>query len=186
MSKLAQAFKELCAVCRPRPDQDEAVLMAAASRLWKVLGEYPEPVALAALDLWPRRSEWFPTERELRDLLEELASKAAIDAAARGRIADGRYLEPVGKTHVFVERVRKLRGDDYCKSWLAGGITCLFSADTVFTTGIGVERLNRDVRAIIDATGVTVRRSATASRMLADYCDKRELKFDPGGGRRKR
>jgi hypothetical protein len=184
MSALSEAFKELCAVCRPRPDQDESVLMAAASRLWKVLGEFPEPVAQTALDLWPRRSEWFPTEFELRSLLEEIASNAAREAQARGSVGGGKYREPVGNTVAFVEEVRKLRGPDYCKSWLAGGITCLFSANIVYTTGIGADRLDKDVGALAAQLGVKIVHDKECSEMLARYCNERQLSFDPKGRRR--
>lgn len=181
MSALTEAFKELCAVCRPRPDQDESVLMSAASRLWKVLGEYPEPIALTALDTWPRRSEWFPTEKELRGLLDEIAAEAAREAAARGHAGDGRYKQPVGNTVLFVEEVRKLRGPDYVKSWLAGGITCMFTANHVYTTNIGADRLSKDVGALAEQMGVKIIFDRACSEMLARYCDERGLVFGGKG-----
>lgn len=179
MTKLSDAFKEMCAVCRVRPDLAAGSIEDAARRLWSVLGEYPEAVALTALDLWPRRSEWFPAERELRDLLEEIASKAAQDAAARGSIGGGFYKQPVGNTVPFVNRVRDMRGDGYCKSWLAGGITCLFTANQIRTTGIGFDRLNKDVGPLAKEMGITILFDQECSDMLAEYCDRNSLKHDP-------
>lgn len=185
MTTLTQAFRELCGVTRARPDQSEAGIAAMAERLFKVLGEYPEPVALTALDIWPRRSEWFPTEKELRDLLEEIAANAAREAAARGKVGGGRYNSPVGNTVRFVERVREIRGADYVKSWLAGGVTAQFSANHVYTTGIGYDRLTKDCHGIAEACGVLIYRDPDVSKMLADYCDRNGLKFDEPKRRRK-
>jgi hypothetical protein len=184
LSKLAEAFKELCAVSRVRPDLAAGSIEDAARRLWRVLGEYPEAVALTALDVWPRRSEWFPAEKELRGLLEEIASNAAREAQARGAVGGGKYRQPVGNTVGFVEEVRRLRGADYCKSWLAGGITCLFSANIVYTTSIGADRLDKDVGALAAQLGVKIVRDKECSEMLARYCDERQLSFEPKGRRR--
>lgn len=175
---LPDAFRELCAVCRPRPDLNDGGMEAAASRLFKALNEYPETVAMTALDMWPRRSEWFPTEKELRDLCEEIASQAAIEAAARGSVGGGLYNYPVGNTVPFVREVTKLRGEDYAKSWLAGGITCLFSANTIHTTRIGEERLNRDFGLLAQHMGIEIERDDTCSKMLAAYCDQNNLRFE--------
>lgn len=184
MSKLSDAFAELCGICRPRPDQDEAGLEATARGLWKVLGEYPEPVALAALDLWPRRSEWFPTGKELRDLLNQVSAEARISAEERGHVGGGRFHSPVGKTFTFAERVRDVRGDGYVKSWLRGGVTCQFANAKVYTTRIGEERLSKDVGAIAEQCGVEIIHDPDVSKMLSDYCDRHELKFDEPRRRR--
>ena len=144
MTNLSDAFKELCAVSRVRPDLAAGSIEDAARRLWKVLGEYPAPVAMAALDIWPRRSEWFPAEKELRDLLEEVAAEAAKEAVAREHVGGGRYNSPVGNTVLFVDRVRTLRGDAYVKSWLAGGITAQFTCNHVYLTGVGFDRLTKE------------------------------------------
>jgi hypothetical protein len=183
VTKLAEAFKELCAVCRVRPDLAAGGIEDAGRRLWRVLGEYPEAVALEALDQWPRQSDWFPTEKELRGLLDQLASAAAIEAAQRGEAPDGSYLYPVGRTLAFVERAKRLYGEDYCKSWLAGGITCIFTDDKIFTTGVGFERLHHDLGAAAREAGVEIFSSAAASAMLAQHCDTRGLKFEPKKGR---
>lgn len=183
MSALSKAFKELCGVCRPRSDQDMSNMEATVSRLWRVFGEYPEAVAVTATDLWPRRSDFFPTEKELRALLDEVAAQAAIDAAARQHVGGGRYNQPVGNTVEFVQRVTHLRGADYVKSWLAGGITAQFSANVVYLTGIGFERLSKDVGALADQCGVRLVRDKDVSEMLKRYCDQNGLKFPPKGKR---
>lgn len=183
MSKLADAFKELCAVCRVRPDLAAGSIEDAARRMWRVLGEYPEPVAITALDVWPRRSEWFPSERELRDLLEEIASNAAREAESRGSTGSGLYKHPVGNTVAFVREVERIRGVDYCKSWLAGGITCLFTANQVRTTGVGEDRLRRDVGDLAKLMAIEILEDTDCSQMLRDYCDRNELKFEQKRGR---
>lgn len=186
MSKLTDAFKELCGVTRVRPEQAESGVEAMTRRVFKVLGEFPEPVALTALDLWPRRSEWFPTEKELRDLLEEVSAEAEREAMARGKTDGGLYRQPVGTTMQFVERVRAVRGEGYCKSWLAGGITCFFSNTRIFTTRIGVERLSRDFGALAEEMGVEIRYSEDAAAALRRYCDDRGLVFEAPAKRRGR
>lgn len=184
MSKLSDAFEELTQVCRIRPGQFEGDIAALARRVFKALGEYPEPVALAALDIWPRRSEWFPTEKELRDLLEEIQSEAEREAASRGQAGDGTYRGPVGNTALFVQKVEVERGADYVKSWLAGGINCLFTTTTIYTTSIGEERLGKDCAALIKLCGVKIRHSRECSKMLAAYCEKKSLTFEPKRVRR--
>lgn len=171
MSKLSEAFAELCAVCRPRPDQDMATLEAAGRRLWKVLGEFAEPIALATVDLWPRRSEWFPTEKELRALLEEVQAEAARDAAMRGQMPSGRYRDPVGNTAALYDHVRKARGHAYCRSWLAPGISAQFTANIVFVPQNLVHRVRDDIGALAFEHGVQIHPCAEVSRMLRDYCD---------------
>lgn len=184
MSKLTDAFEELTQVCRIRPGQFEGDIAALARRVFKALGEYPEPIALTALDMWPRQSEWFPTEKELRDLLEEIQSEAEREAAARGQATDGTYHGPVGNTALFVEKVQAERGADYVKSWLAGGINCLFTTSTIYTTNIGVERLSKDCAALIKLCGVKIRHSPACSKSLAAYCEKHSLTYEPKRSRR--
>lgn len=184
MSKLSDAFAELCGICRPRPDQDEAGLEATARGLWKVLGEHPESIALAALDLWPRRSEWFPTAFELRALLDQVSAESRQAAIQRGHVGGGRFNAPVGATVTFFERVRTVFGDGYVKSWLRGGVTCQFANAKIYTTRIGEERLRKDVGSIAEACGVEIIHDPDVSAMLARYCDENALKFDEPRRRR--
>lgn len=181
---MKNAFRELTQVCRTRPGQAEGDIAAMASRLFKVLGEYGEPVALTALDMWPRKSEWFPTEKELRDLCEDIASQAAIDAASRGKCEEGVYRGPVGNTVMFVDAVRDTMGEAYVRSWLSGGINCLFGNDTIYTTPTGMQRLVRDCFSLMGQCGVQVKTSLRVTAMLAEYCDGRELEFEPKRVRR--
>jgi len=168
--KLADAFQELTQVCRPRPDQNEGNIEAGARRLFKMLSEYPEGLALEALDQWPRQSEWFPTEFELRKLCDELLAEATRKEVAGGYVGGGRYHKPDGMVFQFVERVRDARGDGYVKSWLAGGITCQFAHNKIYTTGIGHDRLNRDFGILAYDLGVAIIEDAECSKMLRDYC----------------
>lgn len=79
----------------------------------------------------------------------------------------------------FANRCRTVMGEPWCKSWLAGGITCMFSADTVYTTKVGAERIQRECWALLQESGVNVIAHPDASAMLAQYCDRRELQFEP-------
>ena len=178
MSKLTDAFEELTQVCRIRPGQFEGDIAALARRVFKALGEYPEPVALTALDMWPRQSEWFPTEKELRDLLDAIKAESEREAAARGIGREGTYHSPTGASADFVDRVRRVHGGDYVKSWMAGGINCLFADKNIYVTSSAFDRLHRDCAFIAQAAGVTIVRSKQAEAMLAKYCDDREITFE--------
>lgn len=181
MSKaIGMGLAELTQVTRPRPGQDEAGIEAGVRRLFAALKEYSEDVALWALDAWPRHSEWFPTEHELRVFCDRrMCEIAREEAAKRGEAKGGRFLEPVGKTAYFASRAFVVMGEPWCKSWLAGGITCMFSNDTIYTTSIGCERINRDCDLLLREAGVRVIESKDASKMLADYCDRNQLSFEP-------
>jgi len=183
--KLSEAFRQLCAVVRPRADM-AANMEAAAARLYIVLSEYPEAVALKALDQWPRKSEWFPTEFELRGLCEEIANDNAREEAqaSEAYVGGGRYNRPDGMVFQFVERVRGMRGDGYCKSWLAGGITCQFGHNRIYTTGLGERKLHEDFGDLARELGVAIIAEKAMSEMLARYCDERGLEFKPRGGRK--
>lgn len=174
---IAHALAELTQVTRPRPGQDEAGIEAGVRRLIAALKEFPDDVALWALDYWPRQSEWFPTEHELRAVCDLRVSSLARAEAAKGGERSGRFLEPSGKTAYFVHRAREVHGEPFCKSWLAGGITCSFSNDTVYTTSVGADRLRKQCWAELQEAGVNVIESKDASKMLADYCDRHDLKL---------
>jgi hypothetical protein len=166
---LANAFNELCAVCRPRPDQDEEIMQAGARRLWKVLTEYREEVAIQALDAWPKHSEWFPTEKELRSLLDRLK----LDAATTGDTTrPDRFARPVGRTKNFFDRVSEVRGKAYANSWLRGGVTAEFSANYVFVTEPGHDRLWRDCENLIRETGVAIVIDPEVGQLIIDYMEK--------------
>lgn len=177
MSK-ADAFNEMCAVCRPRPDQDEGMLEAAARRLWSVLGEYPEPVAIAAMNDWPRTSEWFPTEKELRGLLDTLRLK--MGKTSSDGTGKGRSQHPVGMTKQFWERVADVRGEAYAMSWLRGGVTAEFTTNNVFVNQVGHDRLWRDCEELIRETGVAIVPDKDVERLLTDYIERNKIgQFEP-------
>lgn len=184
MTKLSEAFKELCAVSRVRPDLAAGSIEDAARRLWRVLGEYPEAVALKAMDQWPRRSEWFPAEKELRELLREIDGDEAYKRASEGDTTEGVYLSPIGNTHLFVERVRQICGADFVRSWLAGGVNCKFSLNTIYTTGVGADRLSAEFSDMAEQLGVTIKENEVCTRMLADYVDSRGIETEKKRGRR--
>lgn len=167
MTALSDAFNEMCGVCRPRPDQDEGMMEAAARRLWRVLGEYPERVALKALDEWPRQSEWFPTEKELRDALDRLRLK--FGAAKGNGTGKGRSQIPVGITKQFWERVCDVRGEAYAMSWLRPGVTAEFSTNNIYVNEVGHDRLWRDCESIIREFGVAIVIDNDVAKLLVQY-----------------
>lgn len=178
--KLKDAFADLCGVCRPRSDLDDLGREAAARRLWKFLSEdFDYAVALETLDRWPQQNQFFPTEKELRDLLAEVALdlKAAEHPVGTSGLLSGRFNKPTGATQAFYEKVREVRGKAFCKSWLRGGVTVQYSATQVFTTRIGYERLNESCKLIAEKHGVEFVQDEAISGILAQYCDDMGLEF---------
>lgn len=184
MSKLTDAFGELTQVCRVRPGQFEGDIEAMARRIFRTLNEYPEDVALAALDAWPRQSEWFPAERELRDLLDGIKGDADRKAASQGQANDGAYFQPIGRVAGFVDKVRELYGADYVKSWLSGGINARFTDKLVLVTGSAFDRLQHDCGYLARLWGVQIEKDPRAEELLIKYCNDNDLKFEPKRSRR--
>jgi hypothetical protein len=169
--RLGAAFRDLTTCTRPRYGQTEDDLRDGARRIFRVLTEYPEEVALAAIDAWPRRSETFPTEKELRDLLDDMSAERSRQlAAAQPSAGKGVYHTPVGRTANFVDDVRLSHGAAFAKSWLAGGINCLFSDTQILTTGFGAETLRRECDALLRKHDVSVRQHERARELLDAYC----------------
>lgn len=175
---LESAFNELCAVCRPRPDQDEGMMEAGARRLWRVLGEYSEPVAIEALNDWPRNSEWFPTEKELRNVLDYV--KLNNDKASGEKDTKGRSDKPFGMTKHFWEGVARIKGEAYARSWLRGGVTCMFTERYVYVNQVGHDRLWRDVSNLINEYGVAIVVDDDIAKLLVDYIERNGIgKYEP-------
>lgn len=178
MSKLADAFRQLIAVVRPRPDMDEGGAAAASRRLFSVLNEYDEDVALKALDEWPRNSEWFPTEKELRDLLDYV--KLNSDKAAGEKDSRGRSDKPYGLTARFWEAVARVKGEAYARSWLRGGVTCMFTDRYVYVNQVGHDRLWRDLSNLIQEHGVAIVVDDDIAKLLVDYIEREKIgKYEP-------
>lgn len=179
---LESAFNELCAVCRPRPDQDEGMMEAGARRLWKVLGEYRESEALEALDAWPKASEWFPTERELRDVLDRLKIKSRV----KGKTTQpNRYDFPIGMTKQFCDRVEVARGSAYVNSWLRGGVTAEFDKNSIYVTEAGHDRLWRDCEFLIRDCCIAIIINPGVGQLIIDYMKDNDIgQYEPKRSRR--
>jgi hypothetical protein len=63
--------------------------------------------------------------------------------------------EPCGKTDLFVRAVRDAFGKDFAWSWL-NRENCLFDASTVYTTGVGFDRLTDKCGGLALKTGVRI------------------------------
>lgn len=173
MTALSDAFNEMCGVCRPRRDQDEEMIEPAVRRLWKVLGEYGENVAIEALNEWPKKNEFFPTEKELRELLDYIRINS--DKATGKPDTKGRRDAPWGLTKYFYERVAKVKGEAYARSWLRGGLTCMFTERYVYVNQVGHDRLWRDLEPIIRECGVAIVVDDDIAKLLVDYIERNNI-----------
>lgn len=168
--QIGKALKQLIAVTRPRPDQSEGSVAAMAERFLAVFSEYPEPIVLGALNAWPKSSEWFPTEKELRELLDYL--KISSDKIGSSIDAQGRSDKPSGMTKHFYEAVARIKGEAYARSWLRGGITAMFTDRYVFVNQVGHDRLWRDLSNLIRECGVAVVVDDDIAKLLVDYMER--------------
>lgn len=170
MSRLAEALSQLIAVTRPRPDQSAAAISAMAERFAAVFREYPEAIVLGALNAWPKHSEWFPTEKELRDLLDYL--KISSDKVGNTIDTQGRSDKPSGMTKHFYEAAARIKGEAYARSWLRGGVTCMFTDRYVYVNQVGHDRLWRDLSNLIRECGVAIVVDDEIAGLLQDYIER--------------
>ena len=166
---ISNALKQLVAVTRPRPDQSEGSVSAMAERFQSVFREYPESIVIGALNAWPKASEWFPTEKELRDLLDYL--KLSSDRIGSNIDARGRSDRPTGMTKHFYDAVCRVKGEAYARSWLRGGATAMFTDRYVYVNQVGHDRLWRDLSNLINEHGVAIVVDDDMTRMLVDYME---------------
>lgn len=170
MSEIGKALKQLIAVTRPRPDQSDASVSAMAERFQAVFSEYPEVIVIGALNAWPKSSEWFPTEKELRDLLDYL--KLSNDKIGSHMDSRGRSDRPTGMTKHFYDAVCRVKGEAYARSWLRGGATALFTDRYVYVNQVGHDRLWRDLSNLIREHGVAIVVDEDLTRVLIDYMER--------------
>lgn len=177
-AEITKAMRQLIAVTRPRPDQSEASVSAMAERFAVVFSEYPEAIVIGALNAWPKHSEWFPTEKELRDLLDYL--KLSSDKIGSSIDARGRSDKPSGMTKHFWEAVARVKGEAYARSWLRGGVTCMFTERYVYVNQVGHDRLWRDVSNLINEYGVAIVVDDDIAKLLVDYIERNGIgKHEP-------
>lgn len=126
-----------------------------AKRLMKMLLEFPADCALEAINDWPKtpNGKWWPTEAELRAECEKRVdyrrrlqkqvrdAQAAMQRGAHRQSGQDRRLEPYGATAEYVAAAERAYGAKFVASWLTRR-NCEFTADTIFTTPIGRERLS--------------------------------------------
>lgn len=162
-----------------RGSNDPDAIRGGIQRLLKMLLEFPGPVALKAIDQWPREDsgKFFPTEAELYALAKVIAREnvaRADRAIAAQTTGEGRYSNPFEATARYVDKVARVRGDSYVRSWLVGGINCQFTHDTVYLTGAGYDRLSADTWHAAKEFGVKLRACPQVSKKLADHCERLE------------
>ena len=172
-NQITAALKQLIAVTRPRPDQSEGSVMAMAERFQAVFRDYPDEIVLGALNAWPKHSEWFPTEKELRDLLDYL--KISSDKLGSSIDARGRSDKPSGMTKHFYDAVCRVKGEAYARSWLRGGVTAMFTDRYVYVNQVGHDRLWRDLSHMIQEYGVAIVVDDDIAKLLVDYIERNNI-----------
>lgn len=155
VGRIAAAMAGLAEVTAHPKETDVDSAAEGMKRLTRMLYEYPADVALEAVNEWPKtpNGKWWPTESELRAECEKRVDyrrrlqKQVRDAQAamqRGAHRDGkqdRRLEPYGATADYVAAAERAYGAKFVASWLTRR-NCEFTADTIYTTPIGRERLS--------------------------------------------
>lgn len=121
MSEISDAMAALMAVTRLPRGMDATAAAALTMRFKRIMSDYHEDVSLKALDDWPRKNQFFPTEPEFRKALDE------AHAALRSRrdappYDDGMSQKPTGATRAFIEDFRK-RWPEKCDAWFSGDVT---------------------------------------------------------------
>lgn len=96
------------------------------------------------------------------------------------------------KTERFVDLVRRDHGEDFVASWLlphlmirmadgtAGFQNCEFTPDTIWTTGVGADRLNRACEHLIEKADITVRECPQIRARFAAWGRKYRAPKTPG------
>lgn len=100
---------------------------------------------------------------------------------------------PTGSaTERFVELVEQAHGRDFVASWLLPHLmiqmsdgspafqTCEFTPDTIWTTGVGADRLNRACEHLIEKADITVRECPQIRARFAAWGRKYRAPKTPG------
>lgn len=155
IKRIAEAMTGLAEVTAHPKETDEDAAAEGMKRLTRMLYEYPADVALEAINEWPKTSggKWWPTEAELRAECEKRVdyrrrlqkqvrdAQAAMQRGAHRQSGQDRRLEPYGATADYVAAAERAYGAKFVASWLTRR-NCEFTADTIYTTPIGRERLS--------------------------------------------
>lgn len=169
---------------------DEPTALAYVATIVKALFDFPIDVVKLACENWrriPNHGRWWPTEQDLRVQCEEIFEprKALLqstrhlfqamdsiereDAKARAEPRT-RATQPHGRTLDFYDAVVKNFGPNYAKSWLSSR-TCDFGPSTIYTHGLGVERLSREFSGLLKRHGVTVERCEKVTKRFYEAQD---------------
>jgi len=109
MSRVAELLEEISVVCIQPKGMDAGAIEILTKRLMRMIGEYAEPIAIRALDDWPKRHRFFPTENELREELDRAAGfHEARKEQSTKRYDDGMSAHPHGATRAFLDEFRAI------------------------------------------------------------------------------
>lgn len=117
MSRLSDLLAEVMAVTRPPRGMDAGGVEAMTLRYMRILRDYHEDVGMKALDDWPKRHSFFPTEPEFRKALDE-AHAILRPAAPLPPYDDGMRAGPHGATKAFIDEFRA-RAPNKCDAYFA-------------------------------------------------------------------
>ena len=92
---------------------------------------------------------------------------------------------PGSKTARFVAMAADVHGEDFVASWLLSGHlgfqNCEFTDDTIWTTGVGADRLNRACETLIEKTDIVVRECPIIRTKFAAWGRKQRAQKTTGG-----
>lgn len=168
---LMAALASLAAVTAQPKGSDEENLEAGLRRFLRMLLDFPADVAFEAVNEWPKTpgGKWWPTEAELRLECEKRVdyrrrlkkqvedAQRAVQRGAHSAKGELRRLEPHGATAAFYAAVEAKYGHNYAFAWL-NRRNCDFTGSTVYTTGLGKERLGAQCSYLAKAAGVDIQR----------------------------
>lgn len=107
--RLAELLRDIAGSTLPAKGTDAAFTEASFKRLMALLKEKPEPIAIRALEDWPRQNRYFPLEADLARALDRAAEiNRACEAPTAKRFDDGMQDEPVGATLDFIKEFRRI------------------------------------------------------------------------------
>lgn len=164
--RLTEALATIVTVCIRPADIDDARIVVWTRRMIQALSKYPADIAMETMNEWPKSpsGKFWPTENDIHvacakkiefraRLLRELES---MNRRAEQPMPEGARIAPDSEAVVtFIARVKAKMGEPYVSSWLSER-TCAFTDKVVLTTGLGAERLTRDVGNIATECGVKI------------------------------
>jgi hypothetical protein len=179
ISDLLDRLNECVAVTRRPEDLDEVHLVGWMKGISQALMDYPGDIAARALRDWrkTKNGEYWPREKPLRDLCEEMVlTRRTLLAAvnmqehAAKEAPKGRYMTPFGRSQLFFDACCKVIGADWANAWMRGGVNCQWDETTLYTTKAGEMMIRERASGLAKKYDVQIVADANASKLLENYC----------------